>query len=290
MPLPISTATYGSPRSHPVGRIDAKTGALKPFKIDAANGNAANVHGLIRDEAGVIWFNAWMPRGALAKIDPKTEKAEVFMPPDGMSHIDGPVTLDYDSRGGIWAGTPDGALRFDPATGKFTEFKSVNPKGPNGGQGGTYGIAGDKDGNGYWSQMAFDTIVKADLKTGKTTEMKLLPLKDEMARATAADNAFYDTYGPRDIGTPFPWSQGPRRMGIDRENGILWVANSWSGTLGRIDTKTMQTTLIRSRTVLPSSPIMQCRTNIRMSGRRCGPPTRSPNTIPRPADGRCSTC
>jgi streptogramin lyase len=161
-----------------------------------------------------------------------------------MSHIDGPVTLDYDSLGGIWAGTPDGALRFDPATGKFTEFKSVNPKGPNGGQGGTYGIAGDKDGNGYWSQMAFDTIVKADLKTGKTTEMKLPPLKDEMARATAADNAFYETYGPRDIGTPFPWSQGPRRMGIDRDNGILWVANSWSGTLGRIDTKTMQTTLI----------------------------------------------
>ena len=227
-----------------VGRIDAKTGALKPFKIDAANGNAANVHGLIRDDKGVIWFNAWMPRGALAKIDPKTEKAEVFMPPDGMSHIDGPVTLDYDSLGGIWAGTPDGALRFDPATGKFTEFKSVNPKGPNGGQGGTYGIAGDKDGNGYWSQMAFDTIVKADLKTGKTTEMKLPPLKDEMARATAADNAFYETYGPRDIGTPFPWSQGPRRMGIDRDNGILWVANSWSGTLGRIDTKTMQTTMI----------------------------------------------
>jgi streptogramin lyase len=227
-----------------VGRIDAKTGVLTPFKIDAANGNAANVHGLIRDAKGVIWFNAWMPRGALAKVDPKTEKVEVFMPPDNMSHIDGPVTLDYDSLGGIWAGTPDGALRFDPATGKFTEFKSVNPKGPNGAQGGTYGIAGDKDGNGYWSQMAFDTIVKADLKTGKTTEMKLPPLKDEMARATAADNAFYETYGPRDIGTPFPWSQGPRRMGIDRENGILWVANSWSGTLGRIDTKTMQTTLI----------------------------------------------
>jgi streptogramin lyase len=227
-----------------VGRIDAKTGALTPFKIDAANGNAANVHGLIRDEKGVIWFNAWMPKGGLARIDPRTEKVEVFMPPDNMSHIDGPVTLDYDSLGGIWAGTPDGALRFDPATGKFTEFKSVNPKGPNGAQGGTYGIAGDKDGNGYWSQMAFDTIVKADLKTGKTTEMKLPPLKDEMARATAADNAFYETYGPRDIGTPFPWSQGPRRMGIDRDNGILWVANSWSGMLGRIDTKTMQTTLI----------------------------------------------
>jgi streptogramin lyase len=105
-------------------------------------------------------------------------------------------------------------------------------------------VAGDQDGNGYWTQMAFDTIVKANLATGETTEIKLPPVKDEAARATAADNKFYETYGPRDIGTPFPWSQGPRRMGIDREHGVLWVANSWSGTLARVDAKTMQTTLI----------------------------------------------
>jgi streptogramin lyase len=227
-----------------VGRIDGKTGALKPFRIDAANGNAANVHGLIRDGSGIIWFNAWMPKGGLAKVDPRTEKVSVYMPPEGVSHIDGPVTLDYDSKGGIWAGTNDGALRFDPVTEKFTEFRSVNPRGPHGAIGQTYGIVGDRDGNGYWSQMAFDTIVKANLTTGETTELKLPPLKDELARATPADNAFYDTYGPREIGTPFPWSQGPRRMGIDRERGIIWVANSWSGTLGRIDAETMQTTLI----------------------------------------------
>ncbi len=227
-----------------VGRIDGKTGALKPFKLDAATGNAATVHGLIRDANGVIWFNAWMPKGGLAKVDPKTEKVAVYMPPEGMSHIDGPVTLDYDSKGGIWAGTNDGALRFDPATEKFTEFKSVHPKGPNNAVGQTYGIVGDRDGNGYWSQMAFDTIVKANLATGETTELKLPPVKDEMARATAADNKFYESYGPRDIGTPFPWSQGPRRMGIDRERGIIWVANSWSGTLARVDTRTLQTTMI----------------------------------------------
>jgi streptogramin lyase len=227
-----------------VGKIDAKTGALKTFKLDSATGNAANVHGLIRDEQGTIWFNAWMPKGGLARVDPKTEKVAVYMPPETMSRIDGPVTLDYDSKGGIWAGTPDGALRFDPVTEKFSEFKSVHPKGPNGAEGATYGIAGDKDGNGYWTQMAFDTIVKANLATGETTEVKLPPVKDEAARATAADNKFYETYGPRDIGTPFPWSQGPRRMGIDREHGVLWVANSWSGTLARVDAKTMQTTLI----------------------------------------------
>ena len=185
-----------------------------------------------------------MPKAGLGKVDPKSGKVAVYMPPETMSHIDGPVTLDYDSKGGIWAGTPDGALRFDPATEKFAEFKSVHPKGPNGAEGATYGVAGCQDGNGYWTQMAFDTIIKANLATGEISEVKLPPLKDEMARATAADNKFYDTYGPRDIGTPFPWSQGPRRMGIDREHGILWVANSWSGTLARVDTKTMQAILI----------------------------------------------
>jgi hypothetical protein len=45
------------------------------------------------------------------------------------------------------------------------------------------------------------------------------------------------SYGPRDIGTPFPWSQGPSRIGIGRENGALWMANSWSGTLVRVDAR-----------------------------------------------------
>ncbi len=232
-------------RTMSVGKIDAKTGAIKPFKIDGPNnGIAANAHGLIRDDNGIIWFNVWMPKGGLARIDPKTEKVAVYLPPEGMSHIDGPVTIDFDGKGGIWAGTPDGVVRFDPATEKFTEFKSVNPKGPNNAQGSTYGIAGDKDGNALWTQMAFDTINKVDVSTGKTTELKLPAVKEEMDRATAADRKFYDGYGPRDIGTPFPWSHGPRRMGIDREHGILWVANSWSGTLAKIDVGTMKTELI----------------------------------------------
>ena len=166
----------------------------------------------------------------------------------------------------------------------------MHPKGPNNAQGATYGIVGDKDGNGYWTQMAFDTIVKANLATGETTELKLPPVKDEMARATAADMTFYDSYGPRDIGTPFPWSQGPRRIGIDRENGVLWVANSWSGTLARVDAKTMQTTLIPLPNTFTNQPYAAIPDKKQNVWARCGPPTRSPNTIPVAASGPCSTC
>ncbi len=65
----------------------------------------------------------------------------------------------------------DGVLRFDPIAENFTEFKSVTPRTANGGIGTTYGIAGDRDGNVWWTQMAFDIIAKADMKTGKSAGM-----------------------------------------------------------------------------------------------------------------------
>jgi virginiamycin B lyase len=231
-------------RTMSVGRIDAKTGAIKPFRVDAPNGMAAVSHGLIRDQKGVIWFNARIGRGSLAKVDPKTEKVSVYIPPTGMSQIDGPVTLDFDPTGGIWAGTQDGVLRFDPAAEKFTEFKSVTPRTPKGGIGTTYGIAGDRDGNVWWTQMSFDIVAKSDVKTGKSLEWTLPPVTEQIKLATPADIKFYDTYAPTDIGTPFPWSQGPRRIGIDREAGVLWVANSWGGSLTRVDTATGNMTFV----------------------------------------------
>lgn len=225
-----------------VGRIDAKTGAIKPFKIDAPGGIAAISHGLIRDDKGIIWFNVRVNKGGLAKIDPKTEKFLVYMPPENMSQIEGPVTLDTDALGRVWAGTADGVLRFDPDTEKFTEFKSKTPRTAKGGLGATYGIAGDKEGNVWWTQMAFDTVAKSDVKTGGSIEMRLPPVKEEYARATNADLKFYDGFAPKDIGTPYPWSQGPRRIGMDREADVLWVANSWGGTLTRIDGATKEVT------------------------------------------------
>jgi streptogramin lyase len=231
-------------RTMSVGRIDAKTGAIKPFKVDAPNGMAAVSHGLIRDDKGMIWFNAHIGRGSLAKIDPKTEKLSVYIPPTGMSQIDGPVTLDFDGTGDIWAGTQDGVLRFDPTAEKFTEVKSVTPRTAKGGIGTTYGIAGDRDGNVWWTQMAFDIIAKSDLKTGKSLEWTLPPVVDQIKLATQADIRFYDNYAPTDIGTPFPWSQGPRRIGIDRAGGVLWVANSWGGSLTRVDTSTGDMTFV----------------------------------------------
>jgi len=64
-------------------------------------------------------------------------------------------------------------LQFDPVTEKFTDFKSVTPFKNSKGTNSTYGAAGDRDGNGWWAQMAFDTIGRADMATGKVTEVTL---------------------------------------------------------------------------------------------------------------------
>ena len=226
-----------------IGKIDTKTGAVTPFKIDAANGLAAVTHGMTRDPSGALWFNVNPGRGGLGRVDPKTGQIEVFIPPQSMSPTGGATTVDYDGKGRIWSSAPDGALRFDPESKTFTEFKSVTFKTPNG-NGVTYGMAADRDGNGYWAEMIIDTIGVGEGATGKPSEIKLPPVQAELDRVPEELRKTYAGVFAPDFNTPFPWSQGPRRMGTDKNGDVLWIGNSWGGSLGRIDTKTKQLSFV----------------------------------------------
>jgi streptogramin lyase/mono/diheme cytochrome c family protein len=227
-----------------IGKIDAKTGALTPIKEPGRNGNAATAHGLVRDGEGNFWFDVNPGRRALGKLDTKTDQITVYQTPNNMTPLGGAVTMDVDGKGKIWASAPNGVLRFDPATETFTEFKSATPfkfaKGTNS----TYGAAGDRDGNGWWAQMAIDTIGKADVAANKTAEVALPELKDEEARLSPAQKTFYDNFSDVTNGNPLPWSEGPRRMGTDKNADVLWVGNSWGSSLARIDTKTLEARII----------------------------------------------
>jgi len=226
-----------------IGKIDTKTGAVTPFKIDAANGLAAVTHGMTRDPSGALWFNVNPGRGGLGRVDPKTGQIEVFIPPQSMSPTGGATTVDYDGKGRIWSSAADGALRFDPESKTFTEFKSVTFKTPNG-NGVTYGMAADRDGNGYWAEMIIDTIGVGEGATGKPSEIKLPPVQAELDRVPEELRKTYAGVFAPDFNTPFPWSQGPRRMGTDKNGDVLWIGNSWGGSLGRIDTKTKQLSFV----------------------------------------------
>ncbi|HZE47728.1 MAG TPA: carboxypeptidase regulatory-like domain-containing protein [Xanthobacteraceae bacterium] len=226
-----------------MARIDTKTGVVKPVKVNGQNGLAAPTHGLTRDPNGILWFNINPGKGGLGRLDPKTEKVQVYIPPQGMAPTGGATTVDFDGKGFIWSSSPFGALRFDPETEKFIEFKSVTYKTDNG-TGVTYGLAADRDGNGWWAEMTLDIIGKGDPVSGKASEIRLPPVQAELDRASAADKAFYASYAPPDFNSPFPWSQGPRRMGTDKNADVLWVGNSWGANLARIDTKTQELSFV----------------------------------------------
>jgi streptogramin lyase len=235
-----------------IGRVDGKTGAVKFLKVPRSDGLAANAHGLARDLDGNFWFDVNPGRRSLGRLDPRTEKIDVFMTPPAMSPLGGAVTVDVDGKGKIWASAPDGAVRFDPVTERFTDFKSHAYKTPRG-TGMTYGAAGDRNGNGWWTQMAFDIIGTADPVTGKTEEVKLPILEAELTRATPEARAVYDRYDELGFNSPLPWQQGPRRMGTDKNADVLWVGNSWGGSLARIDTRTLVATIVS----LPDPMAMQ---------------------------------
>ena len=227
-----------------IGKVDAKTGEVKFLKVARADGLAANAHGITRDADGNFWFDVNPGRRSLGKLDPKTEKITVYQTPTSMSPLGGAVTLDIDGKGMVWASAPDGAVRFDPKTEKFADFKSLQPYNNPKGTGMTYGAAGDRDGNGWWTQMALDTIGRGDPATGKVTEVKLPSIKSEMDRVKPEDRAFYENFNELSFNTPVPWSQGPRRMGTDKNADVLWVGNSWGASLAKINTKTGDATII----------------------------------------------
>lgn len=226
-------------------RIDGKSGAVKTFKQVDAKGNVRTSHGIRRDQKGILWFNLSGGEdgveggaGSLARLDPMTEKIDVYTPPAGVSGVGG--AIDVDGKGKIWASTRTGAIQFDPDTKKFTEFKSIQFKTPEG-LGTTYGVAADSQGNGYWAEMAIDIVGRADFASGKVSEIKMPPRKEFMEISTKEE---MDMYAKTEAqwNSAYPWAQGPRRMGGDRTGDTVWVANWWGENLAKIDIHTSKVT------------------------------------------------
>jgi streptogramin lyase len=247
--------THSQPsRDITYGRIDARTGRTKFFKVQGLDGIAAVSHGIIRDPKGILWLNIGatvVPRhGGLGRIDPKTQKLDIYVPPPNMSGTGG--SLDWDGKGKIWITSPDGAFQFDPDTKQFTEFKSVTYKTPNG-TGTTYGVAADRNGNGWWAEMTIDIIAKGDFRSKESLELRLPAAAEFKKGLTAEEERLYATFAPPDFNTVLPWAQGPRRMGSDKNGDTVWIGDSWGGNFARVDINSMEQTYVP----LPNPQAMQ---------------------------------
>jgi streptogramin lyase len=230
-----------------IGRIDAKTGETKFFRVEGLHGLAANGHGATRDEHGHLWFNISAGEekgpGRMIEVDPATQTLQVYTPP---STMEGPTfvagTVDVDGKGKIWASTFHGASRFDPVTKQFTEYKSPTFKNTDG-IGNTYGLTADGEGNGWWAEMNLDMVAKTDLETGKVIEIKIPPVPGIREMFSPEEAKAYDAGGST-WNSATPWAEGPRRMGADKQGHVVWVCDWWGGSLAKIDTQTLKVNMI----------------------------------------------
>jgi virginiamycin B lyase len=220
------TSTRGS-KARTVARVDAKTGETKSFGVPLPDGTMARAHGIFPGPDGRIYFNA-SPRiafldGTLGIINPEAQVVESIPAPAGVSGW-----LGVDGQDNIWAASgtmqEGGALRFNPTTKEFTVYKSPTA-------GLTYGIAGDREGNGWWMGVNDDIIVHGDGKTGAVTEIQL-PEKPLTEYLKAGDLADGETFGHPGLGG----DQSPRRPYADLNGNHVWIPNFFGNTLLRIDT------------------------------------------------------
>jgi streptogramin lyase len=229
-----------------VSMLDTKTGKVTNIKVPGLNGLAAPTHGLTMDPNGILWATMiGDPRGGggnLLRVDPATMKYEVIPPPKGMRGAS--TSIDVDTKGNVWATTGVGAFRYDPSAREFKEFKSPTPI--DNGPGGSYGIAADRMGNGWWTQINIDRVNRADIESGKTQEFHEPP---RPARAdgvlTADDKKLYELAGVELTDFSAWWSQGPRRLGADKNGDVVWVCDYWGGNLAKYDTHTLKSTFYK---------------------------------------------
>ena len=229
--------TYNEPESatRTVGRVDTAIGRVTDFTYARPDGLAATSHGIITARDGAVWFNVNLrapgepANERLDRIDPRTEMLEVFTPSGDMRGMS--IHVAEDAQGNIWGDTATGAIRYDPAARAFTAFTSPTQPGR------TYGAAGDRDGNGWWTQIGIDVIGRGDLATGRSSEIRLPARLPSFVRDGDFSLEYLAIYAGRGRGL-----QAPRRPAADLATGDVWVPNYAGNNLLRIDVDTLETT------------------------------------------------
>jgi streptogramin lyase len=212
-------------------KLDVETGKVTNFRLPAPDGFARGTHGVAVDQNGIIWLNIFanggtFGMGSLGRVDPKTEKLDVFTPPEGMGSVG--ISVQVDAKGRIWASS-SGAIVFDPATKKFTYFKPLTP-----GTGG-YGVAGDSEGNGWFCQPGMDIVGFANFQTKESGEFRLAPRPGMDEISTADDLKFYGQTKSSLVTGLLP-AQGPRRM--TAQGDYVWWSNWFGQTISRLNIRT----------------------------------------------------
>ncbi len=228
-----------------ITRLDPKTAKMEDFPVP--NIGTAAVHSAYPAPDGSVWL-AEQGSNKIGRWDPKTQKITEYQDPylagkEGTEDGGAKHTVRVDRLGNVWAtGYP--LSRFDPETGKFTDFWDVAPH--------TYDLELDKDGNIWFTNPGTGQIGVVDYKTLKIKQWTV-PSKDGYERRLQIDSkgiVWFAEYQNGKIGRFDPKTEMfkeydlpggkdvfPYAVGIDTEDNI-WYASYYMDILGRIDQKT----------------------------------------------------
>ncbi len=189
---------YG--RADRIARLDPKTGEVQEFKTPFQG--TAGIHSAVPAPDGSVWFSE-QGSNRLGKWDSATqaitEYQHSYIPgKEGTTAGGSRHTVRIDPKGNVWStGSP--LSRFDPTTGKFTDFPEVPT---------AYGIEIDPLGNVWFTEFVeTGKLGKVNATTGEVTKYALPTAK---------------AY--------------PRRLVIDPQ-GYVWVAEYRGGKIARFDTR-----------------------------------------------------
>ncbi len=214
--------------------LDPKTGIVSDLAFPGKNSGTASTHGITADSDGNIWVNNGAD-GDFLKFDVKTRRfTDYSRPADLKATVGGTDDADHSAyKGTVWATSGTGAIKIDGKTGQYTFYPNPTSKG-------TYGMAVDVHGNGWYSSPQGDKVYEVDAETGKTSEVAFPPQgpADGMAVTDKDRNAYANIKsGPDDTNAI---QVCPRRMGADPSANVVWVAMFCSDKIARIDTQTHQ--------------------------------------------------
>jgi streptogramin lyase len=219
-----------------VGKLDPRTGRITNYMLEDKDGKAVSTHGAVADPQGNIWLTNGT-EGTILKFDPVSEKFQRFPRGKPASEQSGEAsgegggkigpTVTIDSKGNLWATQPTGVLKLNPATGEYTDYKSVTKGGE------PYGIAIDSEDNVWFSQLQGDRVGYVNAKTAEVGEIVLTKMDEELRAAKEH---------PEVPNLHFIFQKGPRRMGADPKGNSVWIAQFWAGRFMKIDIHTKKVT------------------------------------------------
>ena len=227
---------------------EAENGTTKGITEYALPVPDSKPHNIIVAQSGIVWFTEMA--GRLGRLEPETGNIKEYNTPTPNSELHG---LLEDEDGNIWFLEFDSsnAVRFDPVSGKMRVFPL--------GKGHPHALVKDDDkiwytmGGKFWMGQFFNKLGSLNIKTGKTLEIAVPPMKSvphAMVRAGDGTIWFSQLFANKIAriiftkGGSISFQEfnlgkkvGPHGIASDEARKLIWFTANRMDSIGRLNPK-----------------------------------------------------